>query len=155
MAAVEKGGRNKIGRIRLQVVPDCSGDTLEHFVSTNIDPGSDVVTDGWKGYDGIDPKTYEHRQILASRSTDKDSVLPGVHLVASLVKRLILGTFQGRFAPEHLQSYMDEYVFRFNRRTSRNVGKKFMRIAQQVVASSQMTVQNIVGGVSPFCQLVN
>jgi hypothetical protein len=50
---------------------------------------------------------------------------------------------------------MDEYVFRFNRRTSRNVGKKFMRIAQQVVAASQMTVQNIVGGVSPFCQLVN
>jgi hypothetical protein len=80
---------------------------------------------------------------------------PGVHLVASLVKRLILGTFQGRFTPEHLQNYMDEYVFRFNRRTSRNVGKKFMRIAQQVVAASQMTVQNIVGGVSPFCQLVN
>ena len=155
VAAVEKKEHNKIGRIRLQVVPDCSGDTLEHFVSTNIDPGSHMVTDGWKGYDGIDPEVYEHQQVVASRSDDKDSVLPGVHLVASLVKRLILGTFQGRFAPKHLQSYMDEYVFRFNRRTSRNVGKKFMRIAQQVVASSQMTVQNIVGGVPPFCPLAN
>jgi hypothetical protein len=155
VAAVEKKEHNKIGRIRLQVVPDCSGDTLEHFVSTNIVPGSHVVTDDWKGYDGIDSEIYEHQQIVASRSTGKDSVLSGVHLVASLVKRLILGTFQGRFAPEHLQSYMDEYVFRFNRRTSRNVGKKFMRIAQQVVASSQMTVENIVGGVSPFCQLAN
>jgi hypothetical protein len=53
----------------------------------------------------------------------KASILPGVHLVASLVKRLMLGIFQGRFGPEHLQSYMDEYVFRFNRRTSRNIGK--------------------------------
>jgi transposase-like protein len=155
VAAVEKKGRKKIGRIRLQVVPDCSGATLEHFVSTYIDPGSHVVTDGWKGYDGIDHKIYEHQQVIASRSADKDSVLPGVHMVASLVKRLILGTFQGRFAPEHLQSYMDEYVFRFNRRTSRSVGKKFMRIAQQVVASSQIAVQEIVGGVSPFGLLAN
>ncbi len=95
------------------------------------------------------------QQVIANRSADKDSVLPGVHMVASLVKRLILGAFQGRFAPELLQSYLDEYVFRFNRRTSRNVGKKFMRIAHQVVASSQITVQEIVGGVSPFCLLAN
>jgi hypothetical protein len=98
---------------------------------------------------------YEHQQVIVRRRADKESVLPGVHMVASLVKRLILGTLQCRFAPEHLQSYMDEYVFRFNRRTSRNVGKKFMHIAQQVVASSQITVQEIVDGVSPFCLLAN
>jgi hypothetical protein len=94
VAAVEKKGRNKIGRIRLQVVPDCSGDTLEHFVSTNIDSGSHVVTDGWKGYDVIDPIIYEHQQVIASRSADKDSVLPGVHMVASLVKRMRVSTLR-------------------------------------------------------------
>lgn len=155
VAAVEKKGLNKIGRIRLQVVPDCSGGTLEQFVMTNVDPGSHLVTDGWKGYNGIDPNFYEHQQVIASRTEDKDSVLPGVHLIASLVKRLILGTFQGRFAPEHLQSYLDEYVFRFNRRTSRNIGKKFMRIAQQIAVSPQVTFREIVGGVSPFHLLAN
>jgi hypothetical protein len=67
----------------------------------------------------------------------------------------MLGTFQGRFGPSHLQSYLDEYVFRFNRRMSRNIGKKFMRIAQQVSSSTKTTYRQIVGGVSPFCLLAN
>jgi transposase-like protein/DNA-directed RNA polymerase subunit RPC12/RpoP len=155
VAAVEKKEGRKIGRIRLQVIPDCSGDTLGQFVQTNVEPGSEVVTDGWKGYLPLDKDVYDHKPVIASRIDDKGSVLPGVHLVASLVKRLMLGTFQGRFSPSHLQSYMDEYVFRFNRRTSRNVGKKFMRISQQVVASTQVTCKEIIGGVSPFAQLAN
>jgi hypothetical protein len=81
---------------------------------------------------------------------EKESILPGVHLIASLVKRLIISTFQGRFDPKHLQSYLDEYVFRFNRRTSRNIGKKFMRIAQQVTASTITTYEQIKAGASQF-----
>ncbi len=150
VAAVEREG-NKIGRIRLQVVPDCSGDVLKSFAQTYIAPGSEVVTDGWKGYNFLDQGTcWTHRRVIATKTNDKDSVLPGVHLVASLVKRLMLGTFQGRFCPEHLQSYLDEYVFRFNRRKSRNIGKKFMRIVQQIVASTKTTYREIVGGISPF-----
>jgi len=155
IAAVEKKDGCKIGRIRLQVIPDCSGATLDRFIQTNVEPGSVVVTDGWKGYSSLDTKVYDHKPIIASHTDDKSSVLPGVHLVASLVKRLMMGTFQGRFAPSHLQSYMDEYVFRFNRRTSRNVGKKFMRIAQQVVVTTQVTCEKIIGGVTPFAQLAN
>jgi len=153
LAAVEKQGR-RFGRIRLQVIPDCSGNVLEQFVSSNISPGSTVVTDGWKGYN-FASKNYAHRTVIASKTDDKASVLPGVHRIASLVKRLMLGTFQGRFGPEHLQSYMDEYVFRFNRRTSRNIGKKFMRIAQQVTMSVKRIYKHIVGGTSPYCLLAN
>ena len=153
LAAVEKEG-NKFGRIRLQVVPDCSGDVLKQFVHTNVVPGSHLGTDGWKGYN-FASKSYTHSKIIASKTVDKNSVLPGVHRIASLVKRLMLGTFQGRFGAEHLQSYMDEYVFRFNRRTSRNIGKKFMRIVQQVSSSTKMTYRKIVGGVSPYCLLEN
>ena len=132
VAAVEKEHK-KLGRIRLQVVPDYSGDTLKQVVRTNVSEGSTVMTDGWKGYNFLDENdSYSQIKILASKTDDKESVLPGVHLVASIVKRLILGTFQGRFDPRHLQSYLDEYVFRFNRRRSKSIGKKFMRIVEQV-----------------------
>lgn len=148
VAAVEKQD-NKIGRIRLQVIPDCSADTLLPFIIENIEPGSDVTTDGWKGYDPLDKKkTYHHHQVLQNKAKDKESVLPGVHLIASLVKRVILGTHQGRFSPERLQNYLDEYVFRFNRRTSKYIGKKFMRIVQQAICSTKITWRTIKANTS-------
>lgn len=139
LAAVEKE-EHRFGRIRLQVMPNFSGDILNQFVSINVTPGSTVATDGWKGYN-FASANYIHRNTIASKTDDKSSVLPGVLRIASLVKRLMLGTFQGRFAPEHLQSYLHEYVFRFNRRTSRNICKKFMRIAQQATASTKSQLQ--------------
>jgi transposase-like protein len=154
VAAVEKENK-KLGRIRLQVVPDYSGDVLEQCVTTNVLPGSTITSDGWKGYSFLDDSSYSHNQVVAAHTTKKESVLPGVHLVASLVKRLILGTFQGRFDPKHLQSYLDEYVFRFNRRKSRNIGKKFMRITEQVTSSTQMTYKQIKAGTTPFSLLAN
>jgi len=130
VAAVEKKGR-KIGRIRLKVIPNCSANTLLPFISANIEPSSNVFTDGWKGYEPLDENTYRHHKVFQNKAEDKDSVLPGVHLIASLVKRVILCTHQGRFDPCYLQSYLDEYVFRFNRRTSNFIGKKFMRIVNR------------------------
>ncbi len=142
VAAVERQDQ-KIGRIRLKVIPDCSADSLLPFIDDNIEAGSEVVTDGWKGYESLDENTFHHHQVFQNKADDKDSVLSGVHLVASLVKRMMLGTHQGRFDPQYLQNYLDEYVFRFNRRTSNFVGKKFMRIAQQVISSTRITWQQI------------
>jgi len=154
VVAVEKEGK-KLGRIRMQVVPDYSGDTLKQVVTTNVSDGSTVMTDGWKGYNFLDESSYSQIKILASKTADKESVLPGVHLVASLVKRLILGTFQGRIEPRHLQRYLDECVFRFNRRRSRSIVKKFMRIVEQVTTSTKTTYEQIKDGVSPFSFLAN
>jgi transposase-like protein len=131
-AAVEKKGR-KLGRIRLQLIDDCSQESLTQFMNRTIDPGSHVITDGWSGYGADVSKNYDHEKVLQSKAEDRFKTLPGVHLVSSLVKRLILGTFQGRFDKKHLQRYLDEYVFRFNRRNSTYVGKKFMRIVQQAM----------------------
>lgn len=139
----------------MQVIPDCSGLVLKAFIDENIDSDSTIVTDGWIGYDAIDSEKYTHKQQVAKYIEDKDSVLPGVHRIAALVKRLMLGTFQGRFGPSHLQSYLDEYIFRFNRRKSRYIGRKFMRIVQQVVASPRISYREIVGGRSPFHLLAN
>ena len=142
IAAVEKKGR-KLGRIRLDVIPDCSGNSLKSFINDHIKPGSHITTDGWKGYQVIDQEAFVHHQVIQTKAFDKDSVLPGVHLIASLFKRMIRGTHQGRFEPKYLQRYLDEYVFRFNRRTSKSVGKKFMRIVQQVANSTKITYQNV------------
>ncbi len=137
--AVERQGR-KLGRLRMQVIDDCSSAQLLPFAKGNIVDGSRISTDGWKGYNGLE-KDFVHHRVLSAQSENKESVLPGVHLVISLVKRVILGTFQGRFDSKYLQRYLDEYVFRFNRRTSKSPGKRFWRIMQQAVCSPPLTNQ--------------
>jgi transposase-like protein len=132
--AVERKGK-KLGRLRMQVIDRCSADNLIPFMQTNVSTGSFVSTDGWKGYSSLSTKGYDHKQIITSKIDEKESVLPGVHLVISLFKRVVLGTFQGRFDEKYLQRYLDEYVFRFNRRTTKTVGKRFWRIAQFAAAT--------------------
>ena len=145
VAAVERDGENrKIGRIRLKVIPDCSSASLHGFIDEHIEPGSTIVTDDWRSYDSIEKERYTHIQRSSTRTADKESVLYGVHLVATLIKRLIRSTHQCRFEPKYLQNYLDEYVFRFNRRKSANIGKKFMRIVQQAVATKKITLDQIV-----------
>jgi transposase-like protein len=147
--AVERKNR-KLGRVRLQVIDDCSAGELVPFIQTNVSSGSCVTTDGWPGYSALQGSGYGHRRMLQNKTENKESILPGAHLVISLIKRLVLGTFQGRFEKKYLQRYLDEYTFRFNRRTSKSVGKKFLRIVQQAVSTPTMTrKQALVGAMSP------
>ena len=91
-----------MGRIRLQVIPDCSGNVLGQSVVDNVSPGSFVISDGWKGCSFLDESNYDQHEIIASYTVKKNSILAGVHLIASLVKRWIISTFQGWFDPLHL-----------------------------------------------------
>ena len=104
------------------------------FVTENVQPGATVITDGWAGYRAISGKGYQHRPInqKAARAAgdDPDSLLPGVHRVASLCKRWLLGTHQGSVDAAHLPAYLNEFVFRFNRRRSASRGMVFYRILQ-------------------------
>jgi len=153
VVAVELNG-HKLGRVRLQVIGNCSSNELLPFIETNVVAASSVVTDGWKGYSGLQKSNYRHEQIFQTKTKDKASVLPGVHMIASLIKRLILGTYQGRPEKKYLQKYLDEYVFRFNRSKSKSVGKCFFRIVQQSVNSVKISRKQIVSGtISPL--LVN
>jgi transposase-like protein len=148
--AVERKGK-KLGRVRLQIIEDCSGNELIPFIQYNVEEGSEVCTDGWKSYNSIESLGYTHKQTLQPKTINKENALSGVHLIDSLVKRLILGTFQGRFEKKYLQSYLDEYVFRFNRRNTKTVGKRFFRIVQQAVANRPKPQKQIVlGSVSPL-----
>jgi hypothetical protein len=140
-----------MGRIRLQVALDCSAYSLETFALNNVEPGSTVATDSWKSYNFIEDAQRAHEKSNLSSSKNNES-LYGVHLVTSLIKRLIRGTFHGRFEPKYLQNYLDEYAFRFNRRKSKSIGKKFMRIVQQVVKSVKITYPEIKWDIDPISE---
>lgn len=129
--AAEENGEG-VGRIRLRAVADASGSSLIPFVEENVEPGSVVHTDGWRGYGDLTEKGYR-QDVTSMKGSGKlgHEVMPRVHRVASLLKRWLLGTHQGAVRAVHLDYYLDEFTFRFNRRTSRKRGKLFYRLAQQ------------------------
>jgi len=130
----EERGRGT-GRIRMSHIPDASKRHLHGFVQRAIASGSVVHTDGWASYGGLDTKGYSHR-VTALKGQAKDAAvvaMPRVHGVASLLKRWLLGTHQGAARKDHLDYYLDEFTFRFNRRKSYSRGKLFYRLLQQAV----------------------
>jgi transposase-like protein len=129
--AVEREGR-AIGRIRLSQVTDASGEILGLAVKQSVEAGSTVLTDGWRGYQGLSKQGFRHTVVRSSASVGED-LLPNCHRVASLLKRWLLGTHQGAVSHEHLAYYLDEFTFRFNRRTSASRGKLFYRLVQQAL----------------------
>ncbi len=133
VAAQEDGAG--IGRIRMRRVRDASAASLQPFVRAAVTPGSVVRTDGWEGYTGLAAHGYPHEVApLRRRPGAAVALLPRVHRVVALLKRWLLGTHQGAVSPAHLDYYLDEFTFRFNRRTSRHRGKLFFRLLQQAVA---------------------
>jgi transposase-like protein len=145
IAAQEDGA--KIGRIRMRRVPDASAKSLQGFVMDVVEPGSRVHTDGWAGYKTLMDKGYAHEATAQGRSGipgTEANLLPRVHLVVSLLKRWLLGTHQGAVRPEHLDYYLDEFTFRFNRRNSQYRGKLFYRLLAQAVAVNPVTYGQLI-----------
>jgi len=135
VAAVECVGQRKLGRIRLRQARAASAQELEAFIMENIEPGATVRTDDWLGYRGIKSRGYTHEPMpMQVPSRAEQAVLPRVHLVFSLLKRWLMSTHQGAVRHSHLDYYLDEFTFRFNRRTSASRGKLFYRLIQQAVA---------------------
>jgi transposase-like protein len=143
--AVEQVRPRVPGRIRLLRIPNASADALEAAVSACIAPGSLVRSDGWAGYNGLAQAGYA-RQIIRASVSEEDNPLPLVNIVSSLLKRWLLGTHQGGVQVSHLDYYLDEFTFRFNRRTSRSRGKLFYRLVQQAVAVGPVSGYELKGG---------
>lgn len=147
--AAQEDGRG-VGRIRMRRIPDASTASLMPFIEEAIEPGSLVHTDGWIGYDPLKGKGYRHRiTFLKGRKESASELLPRVHLVASLLKRWLLGTHQGAVSREHLDYYLDEFTFRFNRRNSRSRGKLFLRLAEQAVAVGPAPYKSMIQCFAP------
>jgi len=142
--AVEKDGRG-FGRVRLRRIRDVSADSLLGFVCNTVEPGSTIQTDGWRGYTGLAGAGFQHQVTVISTGTDPAHVvMPRVHKVASLLKRWLMGTLQGGIQHQHLDYYLDEFAFRFNRRKSKARGMLFYRLAQQAAAIGPTTYLTIV-----------
>ena len=142
--AAQEDGRG-IGRIRMKRIEDASSESLLPFVEECIEPGSVVHTDGWPAYSGLAKEGYVHQVTVVSRHKQSASeLMPRVHRVMSLLKRWLLGTHQGAVSHKHLDYYLDEFTFRFNRRKSKSRGKLFYRLVQQAVAVDPATYKMIV-----------
>lgn len=136
--------RNKIGRVRMRRIPDTSRDSLHGFIKETIEPGSTVCTDGLFSY--LEMDGYTHDRKVQRHQDEGEHLLPQVHQVVSLLKRWLLGTHQGAIGHAHLDYYLDEFTFRFNRRTSLSRGKLFYRLLQQVVQVDPAPYRSIIGG---------
>jgi transposase-like protein len=133
LVAIE-GDATKLGRVRFRCVTTADADSIEPFVQDYVEPGAVVVTDGLPAYNGLRAAGFDHRpHVIATGGETARQELDHVHLVVSLLKRWLVGTHQGAVTPAHLQAYLDEFAFRFNRRLSTHRGKLFHRLIQQSV----------------------
>jgi len=136
------------GRCRTAPVADASSKSLRSFVLDNVEPGATVITDAWQGYRWLEKNGYiydrRNQRAASTRGEDPGELLLGVHRIASLAKRWLLGTHQGAVDSAHLPSYLDEFVFRFNRRRSRSRGMPFYRVLELAVAHGPVRYQDLV-----------
>lgn len=133
------------GRIRLRRIVDDSAHQVIPFVKDVIQAGATVHTDGSAAYRNLKNEGYVHqRSVMLGSDTPAHISMPGVHRVAALIQRWLLGTHHGAVQPDQLDHYLDEFVFRFNRRTSLSRGMLFYRLLEQAVVTAPATYQNIV-----------
>jgi len=133
MIAVEHNDGRRLGRVRMAVAQRPGSLDLVEFAGSVVEPGSTIRTDGARMLKRLADMGYTHEATAGYSAVDKASVLPGVHLVASLLKRWFIGTLHYRVEEHQLPYYLDEYTFRFNRRTSKSRGMLFYRLLQQAV----------------------
>jgi transposase-like protein/ribosomal protein L37AE/L43A len=142
--AAQKDGK-RIGRIRLKRVADASAKNLNEAVKYSVEANSRVRTDDWNGYNRLQKLGYSHEVIRKTSGVGKN-LLPSANIVISLLKRWLLGIHQGAVKMSHLDYYLDEFTFRFNRRTSRSRGKLFYRLVQQAAEVEPLLINNISTG---------
>ena len=138
-------GKNRMGRVRMKVVPDVSGDSLVGFIKETVELGSTVITDGWSGFASVSASGYAHVVPKKFEVADEKNLLPHVHMIVSLLKRWLLGTHQGAVQEMHLQAYLDEYVFRFNRRKAAKRGLLFYRLLECAMQVPPTTLDDLLG----------
>jgi len=143
---------SRTGRIRLARVANASAAMLTDAVSRCVEPGAQVLTDAWSGYSGLAASGYDH-QVVRKTTIVGENLLTRANRVASLLQRWLLGTHQGAVAHSHLEYYLDEFTFRFNRRRSGSRGLLFYRLVEQALAIGPVRSRELVGGFDPL-QLV-
>ena len=141
--AIERTQPKGLGRCRMAILRDASSDSLRSFLIENLEEGATVVTDRWAPYQPATAGLYQHRHQVGSGRVGTQ-LLPGVHRVSALAKRWLLSTHQGSVDAAHLGNYLNEFVFRFNRRRSRSRGLVFFRILELAVQHEPVRYRELV-----------
>ncbi len=145
VVATECNGK-QIGRVRFGIIKSATSKNLMKFVEDNIEHKSTIITDGWKGYLPLSKsEKFKHiTKTIQGSGQNANKLLPHVHMVDSLLKRWINGTHQGNISIKHLEYYLDEFAFRFNRKLSTHRGKIFYRLIYQSVNSKPHPLKDLV-----------
>ncbi len=142
--AVERSEPRGFGRCRMAPIPDASAESLRSFLIDNVEPGAKVITDGLQPYRPATRDLYVHERLAGAAGADASKLLPGVHRVSSLAKRWLLGTHQGSVDEAHLPGYLNEFVFRFNRRHSRSRGLVFYRVLELAAGHDPVRYRDLI-----------
>jgi transposase-like protein len=144
--AVERDDSGRLGRVRLELADVPGGLDMIDFAGEVITPGASIHTDGARMFARLTDKGYDHHATAGYKADDLDTVMPGPHLVSSLLKRWTAGTLHYRISRQHLPYYLDEFTFRFNRRASKARGLLFYRLLQQSVDTDPHPLKELIGG---------
>jgi len=145
---VERVAPRGFGRCRMAVLADASANSLRGFLVDHVQDGTTVITDGWPSYPAATRELDVHDRLVAP-GVEAVKLLLGVHTVSSLAKRWLLGTHQGTLDDAHLASYLNEFVFRFNRRRSRSRGLVFYRVLELAVTHDPVRYRDLIADPRP------
>jgi transposase-like protein len=145
MIAVERDDWGRLGRVRLEVADTPGSLELVDFACAVIEPGATICTDGARMFRRLAKRGYTHQPTVGYSAPSPDAVMPGPHLVSTLLKRWTAGTLHYRISQQHLPYYLDEFTFRFNRRTSKARGLLFYRLLQQAVETDPHPLAELIG----------
>ena len=146
MIAVERTPRGRLGRVRLEVAEAPRALDMVDFACDVVAPGATIHTDGARMFTRLADQGYRHHATPGYLADDLDAVMPGPHLVSSLLKRWTAGTLHYRVSHRHLPYYLDEFTFRFNRRNSTARGMLFYRLLQQAVDTDPHPLNELIHG---------
>jgi transposase-like protein len=133
------------GRVRLAHAETNDKATLRRFADGQIAPDARVVTDGLASYDSDSLGKRPYERIVQTKAERREGdALQVCHWTISLLKRWLLGTHAGAVGPKHLQSYLDEFAFRHNRRKTNGVGRIAARVIEQLVARQPLTMRSLI-----------
>jgi transposase-like protein len=135
----------RLAKIRAKCIENASKDELHAFIKENVASGSVLYRDDWSGYSGLDEYGYKSEVFKSSKASREEDKLPHIHLAISLINRWILGTYQGHIEEFHLQAYLEEFAFRFNRKTSRHRGLLFYRLVQGALSTAPHPYEDLIG----------
>jgi len=134
----------RLAKVRVKCIENASKEELQKFITENVAAGSILYRDDWAGYSGLDELGYKSVVFQTTKATKEDDKLPHIHLAISLINRWILGTYQGHIDEFHLQAYLEEFTFRFNRKTSTHRGLLFYRLVQGSMSTAPHPYEDLI-----------